>query len=72
METIRNVIYAHTNYWNCFKYNLLYNGNSSEIHYNFFDVKPEMYQTRNMYEKIDTTSFDVILNKIITGWYLGN
>lgn len=72
METIGNVIYAHSQYWDCFKYNIFYKENLPKIHYNFFDEKPEMYQTRNMYPKIDTTtsSFDIMLNNIITGTYL--
>ncbi|XP_026812396.1 histone deacetylase 6-like [Rhopalosiphum maidis] len=72
METISNVIYAHRHYWDCFKYNIFYNENLPEIHYNFFDEKPEIYQTRNMYPKIDTSSFDIILNNIITETKLFN
>lgn len=67
METIGNVIYALRHYWDCFKYNICYKENLPEICYNFFDEKPEIYQTRNMYPKIDTSSFDIILNNIITG-----
>jgi len=67
METIDNVIYAHKTHWDCFKYNIFYKENLPEVHYNFFDGKPEIYQTRNMYPKIDTSSFDIILNNIITG-----
>jgi len=68
METICNVIHAHKNYWDCFKYSILLNEKSPEIHYKFFELeKPEIYQTRNMYPKIDTTSFDIILHDIITG-----
>ncbi|KAL4113721.1 hypothetical protein QTP88_017298 [Uroleucon formosanum] len=74
METIGNVIYAHSQYWDCFKYNIFYKENLPKIHYNFFDEKPEMYQTRNMYPKIDTTtsSFDIMLNNIITETKLFN
>jgi len=67
METIRNVIHAHRNYWECFKYNILLNDNSPEIHYNFSSKKIETYQTRNNYPEIDTTYFDKILNNIIKG-----
>lgn len=66
MESIRNVIHAHENYWNCFKYNILNNENSPEIHYNFVGEKPKIYQTRNLYPKLDTTNVDKILNTIIT------
>lgn len=69
METIGNVIYAHRHYWDCFMYSTFYKENVPEIHYNFFDEKPEIYQTRNIYPKIDTASFDIILNNIITGTY---
>jgi len=69
METIGNVIYAHRHYWDCFMYNIFYKEHAPEIHYNFFDEKPDIYQTRNIYPKIDTTSFDLILNNIITGTY---
>ncbi|XP_025203106.1 histone deacetylase 6-like [Melanaphis sacchari] len=72
METIGNVIYAHRHYWNCFKYNILYKEKIPEIYYNFFDEKPEIYPTRNMYSKIDTSSFDIILNNIITETKLFN
>lgn len=67
MESIRNVIHAHENYWDCFKYSVLNHGNSQEIRYDFFEEKPTIYQTRNMYTKTDTTSVDVILNNIING-----
>lgn len=67
METIRNVIYTHKNYWECFKYNTLCAEKASEINYDFTDEKPDVYQTRNMYPKLDTTSFDLMLNKITTG-----
>lgn len=71
METICNVTHAHKNYWDCFKYSILNNIISSEINYEFIGPKKqEIYQTRNMYPKIDTTSFDIILNNIILGkWY---
>ncbi|XP_008185547.1 histone deacetylase 6 isoform X1 [Acyrthosiphon pisum] len=72
METIGNVIYAHRHYWDCFKYNIFYKENLPKIQYNFFDEKPEIYQTRNMYPKIDTTDFDIILNNIITETKLFN
>ncbi|KAE9544638.1 hypothetical protein AGLY_000180 [Aphis glycines] len=72
METIGNVIYAHRHFWDCFKYNICYKENLPEICYNFFDEKPEIYQTRNMYPKIDTSSFDIILNNIITETKLFN
>lgn len=67
MKSIRNVIYAHRNYWKCFKHNILENDNSPESRYNFFDEKPKIYQTRNMYPKTDTMNFDLILNQIING-----
>jgi len=67
METIGNVIYAHRHYWDCFKYNIFHKENLPKIHYNFFGEKPEIYQTRNMYPKFDTSDFDIILNNIITG-----
>lgn len=70
METICNVIHAHKNYWQCFQYSVLYDEKySPEIRYecNELQEKPETYQTRNMYPKIDTTaSFDILLNDIIT------
>lgn len=72
MDTIGNVIYTHRHYWDCFKYNIFNCDNLPEIHYSFFDEKPEIYQTRNMYPKIDTTSFDTILNNIITGIHYNN
>ncbi|XP_022181289.1 histone deacetylase 6-like isoform X3 [Myzus persicae] len=72
MESIGNVIYAHRHYWDCFKYNVFYKENLPEIHYNFFDEKPGIYQTRNMYPKIDTANFDIILNNIITETNLFN
>lgn len=67
MESIRNVVYVHSNYWDCFKYSILKNENSPVINYMFVGEKPEVYQTRNMYLKIDTTNFDKILNTLITG-----
>lgn len=74
METIRNVIHLHAMYWDCFKYSILYNESSPEIRFDFVGEKHTkkdeiIYQTRNMYSKIDTTSFDMILNNIITGRY---
>jgi len=70
METIVNVIYAHRHYWDCFMYNIFYKEHIPKIHYNFCNEKPEIYQTRNIYPKIDTTSFDIILNNIIIFRYL--
>lgn len=67
MESIRNVINVHENYWDCFKYSILNPGNSQEIHYDFFEEKPTIYQTRNMYPEVDTTSLDIILDNIIKG-----
>lgn len=67
METIRNVIHVHKSYWDCYKYNILAGENSPSIQYNFIIEKPEVYQTRNMYPKIDTTSLDVVLNNMILG-----
>lgn len=67
METIRNVIRVHKNYWDCFKYSILADENSPSIQYNFFNEKPEVYLTRNMYSKIDTKHFDVVLNKMVVG-----
>jgi hypothetical protein len=67
METIRNVINVHKYYWDCFKYNILADANSPSIQYNFFSEKPQVYLTRNMYSKIDTKHFDVLLNNMIIG-----
>jgi len=68
METIRNVIRVHKNYWDCFERSILYDGNSPEIRYEFVAVEnPGAYQTRNMYPKQDTARFDTILNDLITG-----
>lgn len=74
METIYNVIHVHKSYWDCFKYNMLCKENLEipEIYYNFYDKKPEKYLTRNMYPKIDTLSFDKILNNLIKGKYKKN
>lgn len=70
MNTIHNVIRAHSDHWECFKYSVLNNDNSLEIRYDFTDEKPKVYQTRNMYPKVDTTRFDKLLNDIIAGEHL--
>lgn len=68
MDTIRNVVCAHSKYWECFKHSILdINDDSLKTHYNFFDKKPEIYQTRNMYPIIDTTHVDTVLSKLIMG-----
>lgn len=67
MDTIHNVIHTHSDHWECFKYSVLNSENSTEIRYDFTDEKPKVYQTRNMYPKVDTTHFDKLLNDIIAG-----
>ncbi|VVC32623.1 Histone deacetylase superfamily,Histone deacetylase domain [Cinara cedri] len=77
METIRSVIHVHAMYWDCFKYSILYSEILPEIRYDFVVEKSTekskiIYQTRNMYSKIDTKRLDTILNNIITDTRLFN
>lgn len=67
MDTIHNVIRAHSDHWECFKNSVLNSENSTKTRYDFTDEKPKVYQTRNMYPKVDTTRFDKLLDDIITG-----
>ncbi|KAL1123276.1 hypothetical protein AAG570_002362 [Ranatra chinensis] len=76
-ETIWNVMYAHREFWKCFRYHNIYNiyrdspgvKRLPQSSYNYNEPKPLRFETRNCYpfhSDIDKFNLDMRLNQLIS------